>query len=845
MKRGTSMADVKNDQVIDNLKRKFKKGSHIVFWYDDNAEFADEINDIKAELKNLAQVMVLHKGEQLKIKLQLLDAPADENFLVYSPEKQPNLNDNHLKDIILYSDTFTADAQEMIRRDLGLPEQLKTFVKSHAKFFANKTRRNKFSKYQVKSYINDPELGILATIVNSDRIVVNFFDILQIVLSNGIYQQNLLDEFAKYNVLDSFWKYTGRLFDYDETDHDLLNLSSALFITEAFHQMGIAVPKRISKLDLSSKYANVSTFVSQFSSSNFNDGDKFEEVADEVWAQCGEKYALLKKISIDQMAKSSIFSIFDRKLMLWEQDRLLLLDYETRIDGLTFPELVKRRLEMHYGHEYRVLYEMLLNAWNLLSSVGRKPANSTEGMINDYVKDGYLIDTYYRRFILSYQKSGMIENFVKTKELVESTYSDEYLNSFDFTWTEKLNYKNLPSRNLQRNFYKNYIETEPNRIVVIISDAFRFEAAKELEQELAMDDQITEQKMNYLISGLPSVTYMGMPSLLPNDNLKLEGKTLLVDGKEATNREKRAQILIVKNANSAAYALDDLKGATAKEIKNLFANKEVVYIYHNQIDAIADNKKTEDDVFKATAEAIKEIKNLINRLRTNNINHFYVTADHGYIYRNENLTDTDKISEDVDQGDLKSQRYIVTDREINEPGVGKQRLADILNNDDQRVVYYPQTANVFKSAGSVNYVHGGASLQEMLVPLLEVKTTSNRSQAVDVELQLMSTNRNITSLEVPIRLLQAKPIDSIYRPTTYKVYFQNSNGELISAKTTINANLTAVKVEDRMIDLSINLIDKQYDKSSKYYFVIENANTGDVSKIEYSMDIATFGDFDF
>ncbi|KRL42941.1 hypothetical protein FD29_GL001250 [Companilactobacillus mindensis DSM 14500] len=187
----------------------------------------------------------------------------------------------------------------------------------------------------------------------------------------------------------------------------------------------------------------------------------------------------------------------------------------------------------------------------------------------------------------------------------------------------------------------------------------------------------------------------------------------------------------------------------------------------------------------------------------------------------------------------------MTDREINEPGVGKQRLADILNNDDQRVVYYPQTANVFKSAGSVNYVHGGASLQEMLVPLLEVKTTSNRSQAVDVELQLMSTNRNITSLEVPIRLLQAKPIDSIYRPTTYKVYFQNSNGELISAKTTINANLTAVKVEDRMIDFSINLIDKQYDKSSKYYFVIENANTGDVSKTEYSMDIATFGDFDF
>ena len=133
----------------------------------------------------------------------------------------------------------------------------------------------------------------------------------------------------------------------------------------------------------------------------------------------------------------------------------------------------------------------------------------------------------------------------------------------------------------------------------------------------------------------------------------------------------------------------------------------------------------------------------------------------------------------------------------------------------------------------------------MIVPLLEIKTTPKRSQAVDVELQLISTNRNITSLEVPIRLLQAKSIDSTYRPTVYNVYFQDVDGELISAKTTVNANLTSAKVEDRMIDLNINLIDKQYDNSNKYYFVIENTNTGDVVKNEYNMDIATFRDFDF
>jgi len=336
-----------------------------------------------------------------------------------------------------------------------------------------------------------------------------------------------------------------------------------------------------------------------------------------------------------------------------------------------------------------------------------------------------------------------------------------------------------------------------------------------------------------------------MPSLLPNDNLELVDKKLLVDDKEAIDIKTREKILVNRNANSAAYWLDSLKGASSKEIKQLFAGKEVVYIYHNHIDAIADDPKTEDGVFKATQEAIKEIQDLIARLRTQSISQFYVTADHGYIYRNENLTDTDKISEDVNANDLKSQRYIVSEKVIDEPGISKQLMGDVLDNDDQRFVYYPQTSNVFRAAGSVNYVHGGASLQEMIVPLLNIKATSSKSKAEDVQLQLVSSNRNITSLEVPIRLLQAAPISSTVRPVMYEVYFVDDNKELISAKISVNANLKVDKVEGRIIDLSINLIDKNYDKSKKYNLVIKNTNTGEISKATYNMDIASFGDFDF
>ena len=52
---------------------------------------------------------------------------------------------------------------------------------------------------------------------------------------------------------------------------------------------------------------------------------------------------------------------------------------------------------------------------------------------------------------------------------------------------------------------------------MIISDAFRFEAAAELKRKL--DDQdVYSTELDTVYSGLPSVTYFGMPALLPHQH---------------------------------------------------------------------------------------------------------------------------------------------------------------------------------------------------------------------------------------------------------------------------------------------------------------------------------------
>ena len=66
---------------------------------------------------------------------------------------------------------------------------------------------------------------------------------------------------------------------------------------------------------------------------------------------------------------------------------------------------------------------------------------------------------------------------------------------------------------------------------------------------------------------------------------------------------------------------------------------------HNQIDARGDKANTEDEVFHACEEAVQEIMDLIHRISVSgNTYHFIVTADHGFIYKRDKLTESDKIT---------------------------------------------------------------------------------------------------------------------------------------------------------------------------------------------------------
>ena len=86
----------------------------------------------------------------------------------------------------------------------------------------------------------------------------------------------------------------------------------------------------------------------------------------------------------------------------------------------------------------------------------------------------------------------------------------------------------------------------------------------------------------------PTITPFGMAALLPNTRLQTEIRNnnlkVLVD-RESTDMPNRQKVLQKANKNSRVLKYDDLIHMKSEERRAEVKGMEVVYIYHDQIDA--------------------------------------------------------------------------------------------------------------------------------------------------------------------------------------------------------------------------------------------------------------------
>ena len=146
----------------------------------------------------------------------------------------------------------------------------------------------------------------------------------------------------------------------------------------------------------------------------------------------------------------------------------------------------------------------------------------------------------------------------------------------------------------------------------------------------------------------------------------------------------------------------------------------------------------------------------------------------------------------------------------------------------------------------MNYVHGGSSPQEMIVPVIDIKTEKGRKETTTAQIALVSLTNKITNLITTLDFVQTEAVSDVVKETTYRIYFISADGEKISNENLYVADKKDAETVKRVFRLRFSFKNKQYNKSQRYYLVaFDDKNDIEVLRHEIVMDIAFADDFGF
>ena len=862
------------DMINQDLIRRFAAPlpefyqRRIIFWYDEERAFEDQIGDLSLDGVKL---LVLTGNNTFAAKKLLCEDDTTSNYLVYDPRPYMKDDDNWLINVQLYSEEFRADLNSIWMDEMSLPATavVRSQVKRYNKFFRLKKHREAVQK--LKSDIATAaqmHLAVMAVLAGcSDR---QPDQIIKAILCAGLDRDtnSIYQSFVTYGADKAFWVMVSQATGYQEGDDGHLgHLVTHILLTAATRTMHQDLLAGLDGMISTPHQAYCYDFVSDWLHSD--DKAQLYELARyaEAEARLSQRFAGL---TVEDLADTECFPCIDECILtaLMKEIRNQIIP----VDKIRYAA-EKRRTTAWYGR-VSCYYEGLVQVANMQAFYLEHSAGfhtvDPQTVWKEYTSDYYRMDQSYRQFHLCFQRSLKESNpdlddlFKSVTEQVEGLYTHWFLDGLGQNWTtacaENLEqYGHILEIPQQEDFYNTRIRPADNRIYVIVSDAFRYEVAAALAEDLQREMQC-KVSLSSCEGLFPTVTKFGMAALLPHKKLSAvlrENGTLavLADG-QPTDAGYRDGILKSTNPNSVALKYDDLIVLKREERQALVRGMDVVYIYHDAVDKASHT--SDSAVFTACDEAIGQIKNMmkiiVNSFGGTNI---LVTADHGFIYTYSPLREDDKVDrttpshQDVEV----DRRYLIVQKGVRPDYLLPVKFMDQASGFD---AYAPRDyVRIKKRGGGLNFVHGGISLQEMVVPVLEFQYLRNSYKAYQrnrdkidtkpVAISLLSANRKISNMIFSLNFYQKEAVGGNREAAQYLVYFVDANGEKISDVNKIIADKTSADGQERTFRCNFSLRSKQYSNRASYFLVIaDESGLQPPVKEEFQIDIAfAVDDFQF
>ena len=868
------------NQIHTALNRLFnEEGQRIVFWNDPDQEFF-----MTVPLLELDGVTTLRLDEvgALEAKIRLEREEPNSKFLLYAPTEEPDYEDDWLLDIRLYSRSFRADKASILLQELGLVNlHLRTHVSDRRKFFDAKDRLQKIKNLVAPDdAAADLDRKMIAVVAKADQ--PELFNLVRTIFHAWIEAGSELDldnppavfgQIEKFDLDVPFWNMVKATFGYDEENPTLKNFLLRLVLTDYAHHLKGDVPQSIRGLLLpKTGWSNAVVCLAQWRDSS-SKGTSYDRLS-------AEAAAILKiedhlpNLEIDQLSEVMTFLVVEKRIASSLRERV-----QTTADTINADDvraIATRRQSGHWAsltvagstdaprQALHAVYDALVGAadFNALRNQHKSGFDypTAVAMYGAYESELYRFDQLYRHFC---ESADMAEaagwSILKPLRAdIEAHYVNWYLTNLALAWGKfiephggllsKWQIEKVPN---QHRFYDRNVrpwldEGDNRRAFVIISDAFRYEAAQELTTELNGKYRF-EATLSSQLGVLPSYTALGMASLLPHKTLAYKGTDVLVDGKSSIASERDG---ILQAVGGAACKCDELMAKKKDEGREFVKDKRVVYIYHNTVDSVGDDGKTEGHTFEAVRRAIDELAAIVGYI-VNNLNghHIVVTADHGFLFTETARVETDKskLKEKPDSTILAKKRYLLGPNLPDNDAAWHGKLSVTAGAEGDMEFWIPKGANLFHFVGGARFVHGGAMPQEIVVPVVTVKHIRGKS-AQDtktklVTVQVLGSNHRITTGQHRFQLIQMEAVSDRVKPITLRVAVYEGE-EPVTDIQSVKFESSSGNLDERKKWVSLVLKERQYNKKTPYRLVLRDAETGiEQQSVEVIIDRAFTDDF--
>ncbi|MBH0009575.1 BREX-1 system phosphatase PglZ type A [Salinibacterium sp. SWN1162] len=830
----------KTDPIHDHLVSRFEQ-HRLVVWRDPDGSYATAV-----ETQAPTGVTVLRvENDEFGIKHRVLRDEPGTKFLLYRNGSVPEGTENWLLDLELAHGVFTADRSALMQTDLGLTAPgTDVLIAEHSGFFGEIKLVAKFKA--LLSPQNDlPTVKAKMCAVALGQKEHSFSELTRTLLVQHAASDNSgYQSLVTQGLADFYWDGAAAIYGYESESP-----SVAGFVLWMFKQARDGF-----EATSSSAARNVEIDFRSFRDS-MRSADALKKLARkaEIDLDFAEQ---ANGASLSELARNDIFDAGEQEII-----RHLIEGIRSQtLASRDVAEMIRtRRRDSVWFGDYSILYSALGAAAELLPAIrsARLDLSGFDDGLIHYRDDLFRIDQLYRQYTLASQTAEFTQPLEALNELVENAYVTDFLSKLGVSWQQQVDHVEkwkTPAITSQSSFYDHYIAPllhgGRKKAVVIISDALRYEVAEELTSKIRGENKY-DAKIEATLGVLPSYTQLGMAALLPHRTLahSEDGDPVLADGLLSNGTANRSKILAAVGG-TAIQATGFLKMKPA-ERRDLYAANQVLYVYHDTIDATGDKAVSEHRTFKAASDAIDEIIDIVKKLASANATNIFVTADHGFLYQESRLAPQFNLTVKP-QGDklvVENRRYVLG-RGLKQNNAFRLFTPEQVGLSSDLEVQIPNSiCRIVKPGAGFQFVHGGASLQEIVVPVISIN--KGRSDTVElVNVDIHPESDKITTGQIVVKLYQQSAVTDqrTARKLRAGLYFGE---QLISNESELLFDAESTEGRDRFQSVRL-LLSKEADAANNHSVEFRLSEpigeTGEWKKyksVPYTLKRSFTTDFDF